>query len=199
MKLLILNNIKYLFFLIFISVYSQEIISIEEAGRRMTSDGFLNSQVKQINDINNFLNPYVGNWRSIHDNKIYELTLYEERVYTEEIDLYEDRLSFSYRITDQTSGSVLADSSDELLGEAYGIKYQPASGFYEFFMYMDCGESKQVLLGFSPDRMELNGTITVDNHLVFVASNSTFHRPASNGCQSYSHLIPDELILFDRI
>jgi hypothetical protein len=161
---------------------AQTLISVEEFGRLLTEHETLSPTVREVNDVNNFFDRYIGNWRSVHDNKVYEISLYEERVYIQSRDLYEERLSFSYKIKDSTTGAILADSSFLTLGDPMGVKYEPDSGFYELFMHTDCGESKFVSLGFVPDTMALDGTITVDNHMVFFAGNSTFHRPAGNGC-----------------
>lgn len=195
------NNILLVFGFVLgtLSNIAQTVISVEEFGRIITEHETLSPTVREVNDVNNFFDRYIGNWRSVHDNKVYELSIYEERIYIDSRDLYEERLSFSYQIKDGTTGAILADSSFMTLGAAMGVKYQPDSGSYEFFMHTDCGESKLVWLGFVPDTMALDGTITVVNQMIFFAANSTFHRPASNGCQSYSHLIPDEIILFERI
>jgi hypothetical protein len=183
-----------------INSMAQTIMSIEEAGTYRTNNGMVPRSLLEIKDVNNYFDPYIGSWTAIYDNKEYILTVFEVLRDTDALNFTEETISFSYIIKNATTGAVLADSSDEVLGDAYGIKYQPASGLYELFMNMDCGESKTVLLGFQNiDTMSLNGQITSDHRLVFWATNSMYHRPTDNNCPSYSHLIPNELIRFDRL
>ena len=189
-----------LFFTTFLTItfaQSQSIISVEEAGRRIYQDG-IGTSVREINDINNFFDPYIGNWRTTYDGKIYDLSIFEERIFIPESNVYEDQLSFSYTIKDAVTGDVLADSSYIQLGEPNGSAYQPVSGFYEFLMHMDCGESKKISMGFQP----LDSSLLGNNYdyLILVAINSQYHQNAGPGCQSYSHLIPNgHNFVFTRI
>jgi len=178
---------------------AQTSMSVEEYGRyKMENNGKLPPTLREINDVNNFFNPYLGSWIASYNNRDYQLNVYKERNYNEVFDLSEDRLRFSYTIKNSATGAVLADSSNERLGEAIGIKYQPLSGHYELHMTTGCGESKTILLGFTTSEILLNGSIY--DQMVFAAFDSWYNRPATSGrCQSYSHLIPDVAIRFERM
>lgn len=181
-----------------ISVGAQNVISVEEAGRRIHQDGSIGTSVREINDINNFFDPYIGNWRTTYDGKIYDISIFEERIFIEGLNLYEDRLSFSYTIKNAATGAILADSNYLTLGEPKGSAYQPVSGFYELLMFMDCGESKKISMGFQPIDISMPGNMY--DYLIFVAINSQYHLNAGLGCQSYSYLIPNyHNFVFTRI
>lgn len=176
---------------------SQSVISVEEAGRRIYQDG-IGTSVREINDINNFFDPYIGDWRTTYDGKIYDFTIFEERIFIPESNVYEDQLSFSYTIKDAATGDVLADSSYVQLGEPTGSAYQPISGFYELLMFTGCGESKKISMGFQPIDITMPGDMY--DYLIVVAINSQYHQNAGSRCQSYSHLIPNEYnFVFTRI
>jgi hypothetical protein len=182
----------YLIFISLLSIFSvnaQNVISIEEAGRRIARDADVGSSVREINDINNFFDPYIGDWRTTYDGKIYDISIFEERIFIEEINLFVDQLSFSYTIKDAATGSILAESSYLQLGEPEGIKFQPVSGFYELLMFTGCRESKKISMGFQPIDIGMSGNMY--DYLIFVAINSEFHQNARPGCQSYSSLIPN--------
>ena len=176
---------------------SQSVISVEEAGRRIYQDG-IGTAVREINDINNFFDPYIGNWRTTYDGKIYDLSIFEERIFIQESNVYEDQLSFSYTIKEAATGNILADSNYIQLGEPNGSAFQPVSGFYELLMFMGCGESKKISMGFQPIDISLSGNMY--DYLILVAINSQYHQNSGPGCQSYSHLFPNyHNFVFTRI
>ena len=177
---------------------AQTTMSVEEFGQYKKNNNNLPTTLREVNDVNNFFNSYIGDWRAIYNGKEYELHVFEEREYTEAFNLRMDILNFSYIIKDVNTGDVLANSSNRVLGEAYGIKYQPDSGLYEFHMSTGCGESKSILLGFTTSELSLNGQN--DDRMAFAAFDSWLNRPATSGrYQSYSHLIPDVAIRFERM
>ena len=195
----LIKNIT-IFILLLSAAYStaQTTMSIEEYGQYKSDNGNLPSALREINDENDFFDPYIGSWTASYNNRDYQVNIYEERYYNEIFNLSEDRLRFSYTIKNSTTGVILADSSNERLGEAEGTKYQPKSGFYELFMHTGCGESKTIFLGFTTSELSLNGQN--DDRMVFAAFDSWLNRPATSGrCQSYSHLIPDVAIRFERM
>ena len=195
----ILNLIVFLIFVnISFLALSQRIISVEEAGAQIIGNGIADD-VTEINDINNFFEPYVGSWRAVHDNKEYVINIYRERKSLASINLTVDDMGFSYSIKNNSTGAVLADSSNIALGDAYGKYYEPTLDYYKFTMSLSCGESLTVNLGFESQLMMPPGVDRYDR-LIFLSHKSVLNQDAGNGCQSYIHLLPDdEGLVFERI
>jgi len=73
-----------------------------------------------IKDVNNILDKYVGTWEGNNQGKHYEFFIIEET--TNFLEITSDELWITYRITDNTTGNILVDTTSPFIDSWLIIK-----------------------------------------------------------------------------
>lgn len=174
----------------------QSIISIEEAGNYINDGNPIPDHVREINDLNNLLEPYLGAWKGAYDDKILEIIVFRDRMDGEFVNLSEDRISFTYKILDQNN-NLLISSESPGLRSAFGLYYTPYDNSYKLYLRDACRKSKTVYLRPYSD-LALGGAIT-EKMEFFVGEplmgGITHTLPTNNSCSSVADLLPQSRIV----
>jgi len=120
-------------------------MSLEQAGSYTENGKPVPESVREINDINDILTPYLGTWNSSYGDKSIEIFIYRDRFEGEYSNINEDRINFTYKIFD-LNNNVLISSESPGLRYAFGLYYRPSTSDYILYLRDACRDNKSVIL-----------------------------------------------------
>lgn len=176
----IMRNLLFIFCLSFFACKSQQIIPLETKGFPIENTYY--------KDLNNELDPYIGTWKGVFNDKIFIITFSKYKNYNSTGNYYKDRLAGKYR---------MLDASGNQLYSTYNLSDEKAKvmslGFVEGtnktklrLMFNDLCIGGQIVLSFENiQKTQMHWTYYTEQELV----------PDDSGCAPYNEMPRGEFTL----
>ncbi|PZU90764.1 MAG: hypothetical protein DI529_02100 [Chryseobacterium sp.] len=176
----IMRNLLFIFCLSFFACKSQQIIPLETKGFPIENTYY--------KDLNNELDPYIGTWKGIFNDKTFIITFSKYKNYNSTGNYYKDRLAGKYR---------MLDASGNQLYSTYNLSDEKAKvmslGFVEGanksklrFIFSDLCIGGQIVLNFdNTQKTQMHWTYYTEQTLI----------TDDTGCAPYNEMPRGEFTL----